>query len=123
MVERDKQLLYHIRKNCRSIQKYHERFGDSFDIFIKDDAYRNAVSMCILQIGELAKGLSDEFIAESKEDVFWRPIKGMRDILAHNYIKADMEIIWDTSKDNVNDLLEKCNKYIEIAESNDSISN
>ena len=40
------------------------RFGKSYDTFSNDPVYRNAVSLCILQIGELVGNLSEAFRAE-----------------------------------------------------------
>lgn len=57
----DRQRLLHIQSYCRDIACFIERFGKDYDIFIQDKAYSSAVSMCILQIGELANGLSSEF--------------------------------------------------------------
>lgn len=57
----------------------------------KDDfVYKNAVTMCILQIGELSGYLSDDF--KNKHDgVSWRNIKGMRNVVAHNYGSLDAQ--------------------------------
>ncbi len=79
MIERDYQLLLHIRKNCNNIISYQKRFGDSFDDFLNDDAYRDAVSMCIMQIGELANGFSDDFCKE--EQFPYKEMRGMRNVL------------------------------------------
>jgi hypothetical protein len=62
----DWQRLLHMRTYCEDIAKFIDRFGDDFQIFTADKAYFNAVSMCILQIGELANGLSDEFRPDSE---------------------------------------------------------
>jgi uncharacterized protein with HEPN domain len=43
--------------------------------------------MPILQIGELAKNLSDEF-RETNNDIPWKAIMGMRDIFAHHVAKS-----------------------------------
>ena len=114
MTERDKQILYHIRKNCYKINNYHQRFGDSFEDFSSDDAYHDAVSMCIMQIGELTNGLSDD----CKNDIDFpiKEIRGMRNILAHNYIKADTYIIWETSKGDIDKLIQSCDILINKSE-------
>lgn len=44
----DKQRLLHIKIYCKDIAGFIERFGRDYDIFIRDRAYCNAVSMCIL---------------------------------------------------------------------------
>ena len=66
----DWQRLLHIQTYCRDIAKFIDRFGDSYETFTQDRAYFSAVSMCILQIGELANGLSDEFRDQTKAEVW-----------------------------------------------------
>ena len=50
------------------------------DIFVNDIDYRASVSMHILQIGELIKRLSDEYISQTVNKMNWYAIRGM-----HNY--------------------------------------
>ena len=58
---RDKSILQHMIEHCDKIQKALKRFGDNFETFKNDDVLRDAVSMNLQQIGELAKKFSDEF--------------------------------------------------------------
>jgi len=51
-------------------------------VFDTSKTYRNALALCILQIGELAGNLSDEFKWENG-GIPWRDIKMMRNIVAH----------------------------------------
>ena len=68
--------------------------------------------MCILQIGELTKSLS-EHITNKYSDMPWKQIKGMRDIAAHGYEDFDIDILWQTLKSDLPALYEYCNKIIE----------
>lgn len=61
MKDSDLQRLRHIRVYCGDIAATTERFGKHWDIFSSDRDFYNSVSMCLLQIGELANGLSEEF--------------------------------------------------------------
>ncbi len=74
--------------------------------------YRNAVSMPIQQIGELAKTYSESFIAETS-DIPWKEIKGMRTFFAHEYDEMDMDVIWEASHDGIESLKEKLNGVLE----------
>jgi uncharacterized protein with HEPN domain len=58
--------------------------------------YKNAVTMPILQIGELAKQLSKDFINEHSE-IPCKSIMGMRYIFTHHYGSVRIEDIWKTS--------------------------
>ena len=75
--DRDLRLLKHIVSYCEQIHMAVERFGADYSIFAADPVYRNAVSLCILQIGELVSNLSDAFRQEHPA-IPWRQIKLMR---------------------------------------------
>lgn len=83
-LDRDLSILEHIVSYCEQIEQTMERFGPEYGTFRGDQIYRNAVALCILQIGELSGKLSDEFKA-AYTDVPWRQIKAMRNIVAHSY--------------------------------------
>ena len=65
-------------EHCDKIQKALKRFGDNFETFKNDDVLRDAVSMNLQQIGELAKKFSDEFLTATRPEMNWRAITGMR---------------------------------------------
>lgn len=104
----DWQRLLHMRVYCEDIAAFIQRFGADYDTFISDRAYFNAVSMCILQIGELANGLSDEFREETKEQMPWGMIRGMRNWLAHSYAETDERILWETACNDIPKVLDFC---------------
>ena len=54
-------ILLHIIQYCKEIEETHNQFERSPQIFKSNSVYRNAVAMCILQIGELTGRLSDDF--------------------------------------------------------------
>lgn len=58
--------------------------------------YRNSITMPILQIGELSKMLSTDFLNQSTK-IPWKMIMRMRDIVAHHYGSLDYDIVWNTS--------------------------
>ena len=47
--------------------------------------------MKIMQIGELAGGLSDGFKDRTTEQIQWGMIRGMRNLFAHTYAKNGQE--------------------------------
>ncbi|MDO5331676.1 MAG: DUF86 domain-containing protein, partial [Bacillota bacterium] len=49
----------------------------------------------IFQLGEISNQLSDSVKNELSE-VPWEQMYGIRNILAHAYIKIDDQIVWDT---------------------------
>ena len=111
MKQGDRQRLRHILVYCDDIAGFIKRFGNDYDVFANDRAYINAVSMCILQIGELVSKLSDEVIQQNP-DIPWRGIKATRNILAHAYNSADLVVIWSTIQNNIPSLKSKCQRIL-----------
>lgn len=104
----DRQRLKYIQTYCNDIAGFIDRFGKDFHTFTNDKAYYNAVSMCIMQIGELANGLSEEFRARTNNRIRWGSIRGMRNWMAHAYAEMDERIIWETATNGISELLRFC---------------
>ena len=113
MANRDQSVLQHIKSHCDDIEAFIQRFGRDFGIFTSDKAYFNAVSMGILQIGELAGSLSEEYRDKTSGTIPWSNIKGMRNIVAHDYGSVDEELLWETATEDIPVLLEFCNSELE----------
>lgn len=105
--ERDRSVLLHMVKYCDEIEEFVERFGDDFDVFCIDKAYKGACSLDILQIGELSVSLTPEFKEETKE-IPWRDIKDMRNVVAHGYGSLDADTTWRTIKEDIPELKKFC---------------
>ena len=112
--ERDLTILRHILSYCAQIDETVERFGADGDLFVHDTVYHNAVSLCILQIGELAGKLSDGF-RTAHPGIPWREIKLMRNIVAHRYGTVDHTITWDVVENDIPALKEYCSKVMNEA--------
>ena len=110
-MNRDSEIIKHILRYCDEIDLAVNRFGRNQEIFAKDPVYRNAVSMPVQQIGELAKHLSDAF-TESHPEIPWKPIKGMRTWFAHQYLNMDIDVIWEVVDENIPELSAFCHRYL-----------
>lgn len=108
MTKGDWQRLKHIEIHCEDVLGFIERFGHDYSTFINDRAYYNAVSMAILQIGELANGLSAEYREETQTLIPWHKIRAMRNLFAHNYAQMDEETVWETASVSIPELLDFC---------------
>lgn len=120
MANADIQRIQHIRKYCERIAKTVERYGHHYDTFMSDGDYFDSVSMKVMQIGELAGGLSDEFKDKTKDRIQWGMIRGMRNLFAHAYAAMDKNIIWDVAVRDIPGLLRFCNEIVEETGRNDS---
>ena len=109
--ERDLSILRHILSYCTQIDEAVERFGEDGELFVRDAVYHNAVSLCILQIGELVGNLSEGFRA-SHPGIPWREIKLMRNIVAHRYGTVDHSITWEVVENDIPALKEYCCRII-----------
>lgn len=101
-----------IERYCADISGFIDRFGEDFALFSEDRAYYNAIAMCVLQIGELANGLSDEFRNETKSEMPWGMIRGMRNWIAHAYAQMDEKVVWETATNDIPKLRSFCEKKL-----------
>ena len=65
----------------------------------------------MFQIGELAKGLSDEFLKEYNK-IPWKQIIGMRHRIVHGYDTIDLEIVWNTAIESIPTLKDYCKEIL-----------
>ena len=97
---------------CDIINDLVKRFDSSFDLYISDMAFQLSCNMCILQIGELTKHLSDDF-KEKYSEIPWHDIKSMRNIHAHEYEKVNFEYMWATLTEDIPELKENLTKILD----------
>ena len=108
---RDRDILEHIFRYCEQIETAHADFDRSRQRFDESTTYQNAVSMCILQIGELVGHLSEEFKATNTK-IPWHKIRGMRNYVAHEYGKIDLDVVWYVATTNILEVKEFCQSYL-----------
>ena len=72
---------------------------------------KEIVSFNVLQIGELFKNLSPDFLRKYPQ-VPWKNIKGMRDWVAHGYGTINMGEVWNTATHDIQPLREYCEQII-----------
>ncbi|MFH1728993.1 MAG: DUF86 domain-containing protein [Pseudomonadota bacterium] len=66
----------------------------SYEEFLTNDLVQDAIIRNLEVIGEAVKGVPND-IKNSNQNIEWRKIAGLRDILIHEYFGIDHEIIWD----------------------------
>ena len=110
MRDKDKRTLQKIVSYIDDARQYKQ--GLSFDAFLLDNKTTSACAFVVLQIGELAKELSED-VQNLNLSIPWNGIRGMRNRLVHNYENVDMTILWDTVETSLPELK---NQLVEILE-------
>lgn len=77
------------------IERYTE--GMTFEDFIGDDKTVDAVLRRIEIIGEATRNVPDEVTARFPE-IPWDRMRGMRNVVIHEYFGVSLRIIWRTIK-------------------------
>lgn len=108
---RNAEVLRHIILYCNEIEENMGRFGAEYEVFQKDSVYRNAVALCVLQIGELTGKLTDDF-KETYDQMPWTQIEALRNIVAHSYGKIDVGGLWETITGDIPELKTYCSGII-----------
>ena len=105
--ERTVKILQAIIKHCDVIEDTRKHFGNFYSEFETNYIYQNAVLTPVAQIGELVKRLNDDFRTKYNE-MPWRQIAGMRDIVIHNYETIDKLILWNVADTEIKKLRHFC---------------
>jgi uncharacterized protein with HEPN domain len=87
----DRIYIDHILESIGRIRTYLS--GKNQLAFANDHLTQDAVIRQLEIIGEATKRISKEFRAINP-DVPWADMAGMRDILIHDYIDVDLDIVW-----------------------------
>ncbi len=70
--------------------------GMDLDAFTLDRRTVHAVERNFIILGEAANALPEAVLKRAPE-VPWHRVRGMRNILAHEYFRADLAITWETA--------------------------
>ena len=97
---RDQTIADKILEYCEEIEAILARLNHSEEKFLKDKGLSAGAVFYIAQIGELAAHFSEDFKEEHSE-IPWREIKGMRNILIHEYHTASPKTIWETATEDI----------------------
>lgn len=82
-----------------------------FEGFARDRKTQDAVVRNIEIIGEAAARLP-ESVKSKTEDMEWRKIIGMRNILVHEYFGISLPIVWDIVQNKLKPLEAACKKLL-----------
>lgn len=91
----------YIEHILQSIDRIHSYITDKDkETFINDFITQDAVIRQLEIIGEATKRISKK-LRNNNPNIPWADMAGMRDILIHDYIDVDLEIVWKTASDSI----------------------
>lgn len=102
----DRLLLY-----LKEIDVAASRIGDFIremdeDDFSRDTRTQMAVMMGLALIGEAVAKIDRHYPAflQQHPDIPWMKMKGMRNLIVHDYFRAELSVVWKTIKQSIPDL-------------------
>ena len=112
MQPRDERILEHIGDYCEDIQDAVDLVERSYDRFITDKHSQYSIAFSIMQIGELVGKLSEELRTSTKQEIDWPAVKGMRNIIVHDYGEVRLSIVWNVATLDIPPLKVFCERYL-----------
>lgn len=75
----------------------------NIDDFSSDEVLQDSMMFRLIQISENSIKLSEEY-KESRKDIPWRSISGLRNRIVHDYGNVDFRVVFDTLTKDIPDL-------------------
>ena len=96
---RDQKLyIYDIIKAIDLIESFVENMN--YEAFIEDPKTQSAVIRQFEIIGEAVKKL-DKNLTDKYSEIDWQAVAGMRDLLIHHYFGVDLDIVWESLREDL----------------------
>ncbi len=100
IIKNDKPLLKSV---CNIVDIYKYTFGVDYTTFSSNPMIIDACLMKLIVIGENVSRLSDDY-KKSHNEIEWREIKDLRNLIAHNYDAVNYDMIWEIIHEDIPDL-------------------
>lgn len=97
---------------CTDVEELLSSCNHSADAYMTNKSLQYSLAFCILQIGELTGSLSPELRLATKKEMDWAGLKGMRNIVVHNYGSVKQEYLWETATKDIPVLKAFCRKML-----------
>ena len=94
------------------IERIEEYTKGGKEEFMATKIIQDAVIRNFEIIGEATKRLSPE-LRSKYSDVPWQQIAGLRDVLIHDYLKVNLNLVWQIIEQNLSDLKRQVKAIIE----------
>ena len=110
MSKDEKLYLFHILDAVKIIENHIKGIDEKK--FLKNKLVQDAVVRNLEIIGEAAKRVPKK-IKDDHKDIEWKKISGMRDILIHDYLGVDIEVVWRVIQNRLPELKKKIAQIID----------
>jgi len=111
-LDTDRVHLEHIRTCIGRVREYTR--GDR-SVFYESHLVQDAVLRNLHTIAESTQRLSDR-VKATEPDFPWRAIAGFRNVIVHEYLGIDLEVIWSVVKRDLPRLDEAVDRMIQAVE-------
>ena len=108
-MKRDIVYLKHIQEAITKIESY---VSVGRNVFMATSHWQDAVIRQLEILGEAAKRVSQDLRAQH-DDVPWRRIAGLRDVLIHDYMGVDLQAVWEVTQRELPGLRQKVDVILE----------
>lgn len=101
--------LLHVRDALATIQRRMEGIEKPMDFWASEDARirLDSIAMLLLALGEAVKKIdknTDGKLMAQYPQIDWRGVKGIRDVLAHDYFDLNILIIFQVCRERLPEL-------------------
>jgi len=112
------EILHQIYKSTQIILKRFEPIKSAEDFMESDIGLEklDAICMQLIAIGESLKNLdkiTNYSLLPKYPQIEWKKVKGMRDVISHNYFDLNAEAIYDVCQNHIDKLAQIIKKMID----------
>jgi uncharacterized protein with HEPN domain len=112
------EILSQIYQATQRVLKRFEPIKSPNDFMDSDAGMEKLDSICmqLIVIGESLKNLdkvTDNSLLPRYQQIDWKKVKGMRDIISHHYFDLDAEAVYHVCKNHIDNLAQTINKMIQ----------
>ncbi|MBM4272185.1 MAG: DUF86 domain-containing protein [Deltaproteobacteria bacterium] len=102
--------IVYLRHILDAIEKIESYATVGKETFMITSHWQDAIIRNLEIIGEATKRLSDT-LKQSNPEIHWRNVAGLRDVLIHDYMGVDLEVIWNVIVRDLPELKQAILKY------------
>lgn len=113
MKKDEKIFLKHMLESIELITKFTKDL--SKEDFLDNPLVQEGVMRRIEIMGEAVKNIPKSF-RDNHPEIEWRKIAGTRDVLIHDYLGTDLDLVWDIVKRDIPDLKKKIRNILDEME-------